>query len=261
MKILYLLLLPVPLTSTHLRHLPLICWFLSALLAMWQISWRKRVRNIIGSLSFIFFSFSSHWCLHILVVVALGFLHFCRITGAASPKQDPACTGLIPSHSLVPCYYLLNADVRCVTTGSSSKIFCLVSEETPHAYNREFRCAFLHTRVNRFCYLFIYFVFNPEMAPVHFWPALSLSSNCLFVKWKCMQHQWCIYLSIKYQQLQWFISPSIHSALEINNSEKKQMGLNSEKSLLCSGDRFLSKLRLPASSGAMQVFRPVAIIF
>lgn len=163
------------------------------------------------------------------MVLALGFLHFCSITGAASSKHDPACTVLIPSHSLVPYYYLLSADVKCVTTGSSSKIFCLVSEETPHAYNREFRCAFLHTRVNRVCYLFIYFGFNPEMSSVHFWPALGLSGNCLFMKWKYIQHQWCIYLSMKYQQLQWFISTSMHSAVTINNSKKKRMGLKLRK--------------------------------
>lgn len=81
----------------------------------------------------------------------------------------------------------------------------------------------------RFCYLFIYLVFNPEVASVHFWPALSLSSNYLFTKWKYIQHQWCIYSSRKYQQLQWFICPSMHSALEINNSEKKGMGLKLRK--------------------------------
>lgn len=133
-----------------------------------------------------------------------------------------------PKSQLLPCYYLLSSDVRCVTTGNSSKIFHLVSEETPHAYNREFRCAFLHTRDSAI-YFFIYFVFNPEVASVHFWPALSLSSNYLFTKWKYIQHQWCIYLSMKYQQLQWFICPSMHSALEINNSEKKGMGLKLRK--------------------------------
>lgn len=110
--------------------------------------------------------------------------HWCR-----KSQTGPCMHSANPNHSLVPCYYyLLSADVRCVTTGSSSKIFCLVSEETPHAYNREFRCAFLHSRVNRFCYLFIYFVFNPKMASVHFWPALSLSSNNFLTKWKYIQH-------------------------------------------------------------------------
>lgn len=38
-----------------------------------------------------------------------------------------------------------------------------------------------------------------------------------------------IHLCMRYQQLQWFISPSMHSALEINNSEKKGMGLKLRK--------------------------------
>lgn len=212
-------------------------------------------------IAFFPFFFFPRWCLHILVALTLCSLNFCSITGASSPKQDPACTVLIPSHSLAPCYYLLSADGRCVTTGSSSKIFCLVSEETPHAYNREFRCAFLHTRVNRFCCLFIYFGFNPEMASVHFWPALSLSSNYLFMKWKYIQHQSCIYLSMKYQKLQRFISPSMHSALEINNSGKKGMGLKLRKEPPVFWWQVPSRLRLSASSGAIQVFRLVAIVF
>lgn len=142
--------------ATQLMHLPLVGLLLSALLAMWLTAiHRRKIRTVKGSLSFIFNSF--HWCLHVLVVLALGSRNLCTISGAANPtKTGPCMPALIPSHSFLPCYYLLSSDARCVTTGSSSRIFLLVNEETPHTYIWEFRCAFLHTRVNRICYLFLF---------------------------------------------------------------------------------------------------------
>lgn len=71
-------------------------------------------------------------------------------------RQGPARIALIPNHSLLPCDYLLSTTKKCVTTGSSSKFFLLVNEEAPPAHNREFRCTFLHIRINRISYLFIF---------------------------------------------------------------------------------------------------------
>lgn len=119
---------------------------------------RKGICSIKGLLSFNFLLLFLLTDVHILWWRLLWApeIFVASLVWHVPPRQDPACTALIPRHILLPCYYLLSSDVRCVTTGSSSKIFHLVNEETPHAYDRELRGAFLHTRVNRICYLFIF---------------------------------------------------------------------------------------------------------
>lgn len=188
---------------------------------------RKGIRSIEGSLYFHF--------LLLFLLTDVYILWWCLLWApemfAASlgqqvpPRRDPACS--IPRRSLLPCYYLLSSDGRCVTTGSSSKIFRLVNEETPHAYNREFRCAFLHTRVNRICYLFIFK--TPRWLLCTFdllsvWAAISYSEDA-----STHRDQEAL---IELRNTRDFndLSPLLRiSALEINNSEKKGMGLKFRK--------------------------------